>query len=142
MTFTEIFEAYYNLYRLEAETPTTEDDEYPVALRLANEAVNRWANYDGTYWKELFTTNLASLDGEKIVTLSSTYLAPTDMQEAGGFVRILNSDGVTVRRYNIVDPQEVQFRNDLSTYCYFTGNRTCRHYDHKLGGCLANKRGN
>ncbi len=32
------------------------DDEYTIAKRLANEAINHWKTYDNTYWKELFTT--------------------------------------------------------------------------------------
>lgn len=121
MDFDDIFEAYYNLYRLEAETPATTDDEYPVAMRLANEAVNRWAAYDGTYWRQLFTT--LNLAGETTTVATGTveYDAPDDFKEAGGFIRIRDASNNTVRTYPILEPQDVQFKGDNSTYCYFTG---------------------
>ena len=55
-TYSDIFTAYYTLYRSEATVPASTDDEYTIGLRFANEAISRWANYDSTYWKELFTT--------------------------------------------------------------------------------------
>lgn len=122
MTFDQIFAAYYNLYRAEATTPATTDDEYTIALRLANEAVSRWANYDGTYWKELFTTAQTNSTGGvvTITTNTTTYAAPTAFREAGGFIKILDASGNTIRSYPILEPQEAQFKNDDSDYAYFT----------------------
>lgn len=122
MNFDSIFEAYYNLYRLEAETPSSEDDEYPVAMRLANEAINRWAAYDGTYWKELFTTlNLAG-ESQTVESATVEYDAPDDLKEAGGFISLRNpATGSIVQRIPIIEPQDAQFRNDESSYCFFTG---------------------
>lgn len=121
MTYDEIFAAYYNLYRAEATTPTSSDDEYTIGMRLANEAVRRWANYDGMYWKELFDTNQNNGTGDQTITTSDTsYYAPVNFREAGGFVKIKNSTGDTVRSYQIIEPQEAQFRNDSSQYAYFT----------------------
>lgn len=122
MQFDELFEAYYTLYRTEAEIPNSEDDEYTIAMRLFNEAVRRWSRYDGTYWKELFTTLQLSGDGDSVVTSSTDYDAPEDFKEGGGYVRIKNSDGRTIRRYPVIEPQDVQFKSDLATYCYFSGN--------------------
>ncbi len=122
MTFTQIFAAYYALFRADSDVPTSTDDEYTVGMNLANEAINYWAAYDSTKWKELYDTN--QLDGtgaQTIVTGQKTYTAPTNFSEAGGFVKIVNSDGNTVQRYPIVEPNEVQFRGDDSDYCYFTG---------------------
>lgn len=126
MNFDSIFEAYYNLYRSEADTPASTDDEYTVAKRLANEAINRWAAYDGTYWKELFTTNQLdnSTGTQTITTGTSVYVAPKNFREAGGYVRIKDSTGSTVRTYPIVDTNEVQFKNDQSTFAYFRPNMT------------------
>lgn len=121
MTFDEIFEAYYNLYRAQTTTPSSTDSEYTIGMRLANEAISRWANFDGTYWKELFTTYQES-GGGTVTAGTVDYAAPDDMREAGGFVRLLDSDGRTVSRYPIVDPQQAQFLGDESKYCYFTGN--------------------
>lgn len=123
MDFDQIFTAYYSLYRAEAVVPESTDDEYIVGLRLANEAVKRWANYDNTYWKELFNTLQNADDGTKTIAASTTaYDAPSDMKEAGGSVKIQDSDGNTLRHYPIIEPQEAQFRTDEGTYAYFTGN--------------------
>lgn len=122
MTYDDIFAAYYNLYRTEAVTPTSDDDEYTIGMRLANEAINRWANYDGTYWKVLFTTLRSQDDGDQTIVLNQTeYAAPDDMREAGGYVKVLDATGNAVRHIAIIEPNEAQFRNDASTYCYFTG---------------------
>lgn len=121
MSFDEIFTAYYNGYRAEATVPANTDDEYTIAMRFANEALNRWANYDATYWRELFDTNQNDGSGSQTITTGdTTYAAPTNMREAGGFVRVKNSSGQTVQTYPIIEPHEAQFRDDNATYCYFT----------------------
>lgn len=123
MPFDDIFQAYYTLYRLEAETPASTDDEYTIALELSKEAINRWENYENTYWKELFGTLQTATDGTNTITSGTTdYSAPTDMKEAGGFVKIKNSDGNTITTYPIIEPQEAQFKGDSTVYSYFTGN--------------------
>lgn len=118
-----LFQQYYFLYRTEALTPPNTDDEYTIFVGLANEAINRWSNYDGTYWKELFDT--AQTDGTATLTIAAntlTYAAPTNMKEAGGFVRVYDATtNTTLQRIPIIEPQEAQFRADLSLYCYFTG---------------------
>ena len=129
MTYDQIFAAYYALYRAEAQTPSSTDDEYIIGLQYANNAINRWANYDATYWKELFTTLQLStqVSPALVKTLStgiSTYTAPTDMREAGGFVKVLSSTGTVIQTYPIIEAQEAQFRDSQDTYCYFTGNPT------------------
>lgn len=126
MDFNTIFETYYGLYRAEADTPASTDDEYTVALMLSREAITRWSNYDGTYWKELFTTLQSSTQvlPALVTTVStgvSTYTAPTDMREAGGFVKLLDANGNTVQSYPIIEVEQAQFKGDSSTYCYFTG---------------------
>lgn len=128
MDYNAIFTAYYNLYRSEATVPAGEgvaeaswDDEYIIAMRLANEALNRWANYDGTYWNVLFDTAQRNGGGTQTITTSQTaYLAPANFQEAGGYVKIKDSNGNSVQSYGILEPQEAQFRDDNSNYCYFT----------------------
>lgn len=123
MNFKQLFAAYYALYRNEAETPNSADDEYIIALALANEAIDRWSTYDNTYWKELFDNNLTADNASEttIAVGQAEYEAPTDMFMSGGFVRIKDDAGNTVRKYKIIEPQEAQFEGDKSTYCYFTG---------------------
>lgn len=122
MTFDQIFTAYYSLFRADSDVPTSTDDEYTVGLRLANEAINRWQNYDGTYWKELFTTAQTNSTGG-VVTVSTgvtSYACPTAFREAGGFVKIINSSGNEQTRYPIIEPQEAQFMGEDTQYAYFT----------------------
>lgn len=121
-TFDNIFTAFYTLYRAEATVPSSSDDEYTIAMRFANEAVARWATYDNTYWRNLFTTAQTNSTGG-VVTITdgtATYAAPTAFKEAGGFIKIKNSAGTTVLTYPIIEPQDAQFRNDNSKYAYFT----------------------
>ena len=122
MTFDEIFTAYYTQYRGESQIPASTDDEYTVALRLANEGINHWSSYDGTYWKELWTTHQTDGTGDQTITAGTKdYTCSTAMKEAGGYVSVLDADGAIKARYPIVEPQEVQFMNPEATYCYFTG---------------------
>lgn len=122
MTFDEIFTAYYTQFRADSDVPGSTEDEYTVGMRMANEAINRWENYDGMYWRELFSTNQTDGTGSLVISTGQTsYLAPTNFKEAGGFVRLLDANGVTQHRYQIVDPQEYQFKSDMSNYAYFLG---------------------
>lgn len=128
MQFSEIFEAYYTLYRMEAQIPATSDDEYTIALPLANEAIRRWSRYDGTYWKELFTTLQLSGDGDSILLTGETqYDTPDDFKEGGGLLRVLDSTGRIVRRYRVVNLEDVQFLNQNASFVYFSGNPTDRY---------------
>lgn len=121
MNYDDIFAAYYTLYRMEADTPANTDDEYTIGMRLANEAINRWANYDGTYWKNLYGTLVGAVSGTKTLATGVTaYSAPYDFREAGGYLKVLNSDGETIRSYPIIEPQDAQFKGDMNAYCYFT----------------------
>lgn len=127
MTFADIYQAFYSLYRGDSDVPASTDDEYIVGMRLANEAINYWSNFDDTYWNELFTTLQSSTQvSPALVTTitagTTTYTAPTDFREAGGFVQIKDADGNVIQKYPIIEVQEAQFKGDNSSYCYFTGN--------------------
>lgn len=120
-TFDDIFTQYYTQFRADADIPVAGDDEYTVGMRMANEAVNRWQNYDGTYWKELFST--LQLDGggvQAITTGVTTYRAPGNFREAGGFVRVKDTNGNDRQTYEIIDAHEAQFKGTYSEYAYFT----------------------
>ena len=122
MTYDEIFTAYYTLFRADSDVPTSTDDEYTVGLRLANEAVNYWANFDGTYWKELFTTNQINGTGTQTITTGTqAYTLPSNYREIGGFATVKDSNGKVVQKYPIIDAHEVQFKGDDAIYCYVTG---------------------
>lgn len=121
MDFSEIFEQYYNLYRLEAETPATSDDEWPIAVRLANEAINRWKGYDATYWQELFTTMRLSGESMTIDANTTEYDCPDDMKEVGGYAKVIDSNNVVQAKFAIISPQDAQFKGDSTPYVFFTG---------------------
>lgn len=117
-----LFKIYYGLYRTEADTPNSADDEYVIFNLLSAEAIQRWQNYDNTFWKELYQT--AQLDGSADLTIETNtteYQAPSNMQSAGGFLRLYDNNNVTQRRIPIVEPQDAQFQADTTAYCYFIG---------------------
>lgn len=121
MNFNEVFAAFYRQYRAEATVPISTDDEYTIGMSLANEAISRWENYDSTYWRELFTTNqLDNGTGVQTITTGTTvYLAPSNFKDAGGFMRVKDSNGNVAQSYPIINPSEVQFKGDDDQYCYF-----------------------
>ncbi len=121
-SFDNIFMLYYTLYRMEATTPSSSDDEYTIGLTLANEAKSRWEDYDGVYWEQLFSTAQTFSTGGVVIITSGTssYLTPTAFKQAGGFVKIKNSNGNTVRFYPIIEAHEAQFKGDFGHYAYFT----------------------
>lgn len=121
MNYDEIFEAMYTQYRAEATIPSNTDDEYIIGMRMANEALNYWASYDGVYWRELYDTLQNNTGGTQTITTGTTrYLAPPNYKEAGGFAKVKNANGNVVQSYPIIESQEAQFRGDQDTYCYFT----------------------
>lgn len=122
MDFDTIFQQYYSLFRADSDIPTSSDDEYTVGMRLANEAVSYWSQYDNTYWKELYDTNQNNGTGTQTITTGlTTYNVPSNFKEAGGFVRVKDANGNDLQRYPIIEPQEVQFKDPGGTFCYFTG---------------------
>lgn len=121
MTYDDIFTAFYTQYRAEADIPASTDDEYTIGMRLANEAITRWANYDNTFWKELFTTTVSADEAATIVTGTTQYDAPDNFKAAGGSIRILDANNKVVQHYPLLNPEDVQFKGDNSTYAFFSG---------------------
>lgn len=122
MDFDTIFQAYYTQYRAVATIPTSTEAEYTIGMRLANEAIQRWATYDSTLWHELYTTLSLADEGITVATGTTQYDAPDNFQSAGGHIKLLNSDNTVFQTYPILEPQEVQFKSANGTYAYFTGN--------------------
>lgn len=118
-----LFNIYYTLYRTEADTPSSSDDEYVIFTALSTEAISRWANYENVFWKELYSTLQIAQDGDLTLAASTTeYATPADMRIAGGYVRIFDpATNQTKARIPIIEPQQAQFQTDLRSYCYFIG---------------------
>ena len=121
MNYDQIFEAYYSLYRAEAQIPNSSEDEYIIGIPLASEAISRWSNYDNTMWRELFTTLIDADDGDKTVSSAAVYACPEDMKIPGGAVVIRGDDGKKIKRFKVIQANEAQFKTDESSYAYFTG---------------------
>lgn len=119
-----LFQQYYFQYRTEAQIPNNQDGEFTIFVGLANEAINRWSNYDNTFWKELYQTNQIDASADLTIQTGKTaYATPNDMRIAGGYLRIYDqTTGQTKKRVKIVEPQDVQFQADTANYCYFIGN--------------------
>jgi hypothetical protein len=127
MTFSQLFGTYYTLYRGEATPPAVTDDEWPIAVRLYNNAVNRMVAFDDTKWNFLYSTLQTSTQVSPVLvrTLTAsttTYTAPTDMAEPGGILAYVDASGNRTT-YPIVQPYEVQNMPTLSHYGYFTGDQ-------------------
>lgn len=121
MQFDEIFTSYWTQFRGDSDIPANTDPEYTVALRLANEGLNHWETYDGTYWRELFAY-FKDEEGTTISTGVTQYDTADTFKEAGGKVRLLDSSNKTIQTYPIIDIHEAQFKSDNATYAYFSGN--------------------
>lgn len=104
-------------------TPAVGTDDWDARTAYINQAVHRWENVDGVWWRELWTTLADAASGDDAtVAAQTTYDTPTDFRFAGGFVRITGSNG-TVAYYPVLDATENQLRNTTTeTYAYFTGN--------------------
>lgn len=125
MNYDDIFKAYYTQYRAEADVPASDDDEYILAMPLANEAINRWANYDNTMWQELYTTVVGDGGGDTELIVNQTeYSAPSNMKIPGGGIRVTDLNGNFMRNIPVIPAEEVQFMGDMVSYAYFTGNQT------------------
>lgn len=123
MDFDSIFSAYHTLYRGDSDVPDSNDDEYTIGMRLANEAIHHWETYDNTSWKELYT-NLVAAGEDFNLTTATQYDTPENFERAGGHVKVLDSDGNLMQLYPIIEPNDVQFRGDMDTYAFFSGSPT------------------
>lgn len=121
MNFDQIWTAFYSQFRADADVPASTDDEYTVGVTLANEAINRWSRYDGTLWDDLYDTNQNDGSGSQTITTADTsYAAPTNFLNSGGFIKVLDSSGNIAQKYPIIKPNQVQFKGDTEAYAYFT----------------------
>lgn len=121
MDLNALFAAYYFQYRVQADTPASTDDEYKVFIALANEGINRWANYEDTFWHELYSTLKDSGEGDLTLSTDTEYQTPSDMRKVGGKIRVYNSNNQTLKRIPIIEPGNVQFMSDTASFAYFTG---------------------
>lgn len=77
-----------------ASAPATTDDDYLVRRTLANEAIARWSNAEGTLWNELWTPSAGASGAALTVTSNTTtYALPSNFVYLGGYVRLIDSNG-------------------------------------------------
>jgi hypothetical protein len=120
MDFSTLFGIYYGLYRGEATPPASTDDEWKIAVRNYNDALLRMHNMDDTKWNFNWST-LQNSSATKTLSATTTYTAPTDMQEPGGMMTFIDSNNNRTT-YPIVQPHEVQAIDKTTIFGYFTGN--------------------
>lgn len=127
MTFKNIFDIYYTLFRGEDSPPDTSDPEWVIAIRLYNNALIRMASMDDTKWNFMWTTLQSSSQVSPalvrtVATSDTTYTAPTNMAEPGGVLTLIDSNSNRLN-YSVVAPHEAQAMSATSTYGYFTGSQ-------------------
>jgi hypothetical protein len=128
MTFQDVYTGFYTRY-LGDQLVTFDiaDPEYAIAIQHYNTAVRRWENVDGVLWDELWTTLQASTQSSPVLVKTytsgtTTYAAPTDMSEPGGYITLGGPTSPTFR-IPIVDSQDIQALSNSAPYAYYTGDR-------------------
>ncbi len=123
MDFETLFGLFYTKYRGEETPPDTTDPEWQIAVRNYNDALQRMANFDDTKWTFLFGTLQNADDGASTLSESVIeYAAPSDMAEPGGMVTYIDDNG-TRRNIPVSQPQDIQIRNQNSSFAYFLGDQ-------------------
>lgn len=126
MTEQEIQEAIHALYEGDTSTPTESQEDYLVRRIAINTGINRWENYEGTFWKELFVSLDDAADGDK-TTISGTseYNCPSDYVSPVGYVRLADGDGGSTY-YTHKPTQDVQLYDNTTSgnFFYITGNKS------------------
>ncbi|HNQ31732.1 MAG TPA: hypothetical protein PKJ68_04585 [Candidatus Woesebacteria bacterium] len=121
LTESELIDIIYSKKEGDNTTWGSTDSEYLTARRLLNAGVYRWEFLEGTRWKELYKKLSSASDGTKTCTAGDYDVScPTDMRlapEKGTYVRV-GSEDVPVISVHEVE----QYRDEGSSYCYFTGN--------------------
>ena len=103
--------------------PSSSDDDYLVRRTLANEAIARWANAEGTLWNELWTPSAGATGAVTTIATNTTiYALPSNFLFLGGYVRLIDSNG-NPTYYKKVDTY-IQDLHDADTpgLVYVTGN--------------------
>jgi hypothetical protein len=122
MDFQTIFNEYYVQYRVDSDIPGTDDDEWAIAIQLANQAIRAWDRVDAVFWEELMAKASDSDADTTLVANQTAYGAPSDMRSPGGWVFFRDADGKLVDKLKVVKASEAQQFSDDSAYAYFTGN--------------------
>lgn len=105
-----------------ASAPAPTDDDYLVRRTLANEAIARWNNVEGTLWNELWTPSAAAPGAVLTVASNTTiYPLPSDFVYLGGYVRLIDSNGNPMYFKKV--KQYIQDLHDADTpgFVYVTG---------------------
>lgn len=123
MTLDQIIQAAFSIKEGDPDTPTSGDDDYTLATRYANAAINMWFREGGMLWNELWVKLTDAATGDKTTSDGDlSYDCPTDMHFPGGYVRLVDAAGIS-KYYSVITPQKSQLLDDTSdNVCWFTGN--------------------
>lgn len=121
ITFKELFEEYFTLYRGQAVSiPSFGDREFTTGVRLCNNAIRKWERVDGQLWNELITTLQTASDGDKqIIGGKTEYDCPADMRKPPGVVNVFTND--QYHKIDVVKPENLDYTNELTSMITFIG---------------------
>lgn len=123
-----IINRVFSLLEKDSDTWATTDSEYLTARSFLNMGVDRWAHFENTTWRELWTDLTTATTGEETVSASTwTYDTPTDFVRPGGYVTTTDSAG-GVTFYHVMPPEEVaKYADSTDNWAYFKGNNHTGH---------------
>lgn len=121
-TLTNLQEDIARIYEGKNAAPDTTSKKWGVRTGLVNLGLRRWERAEGWMWNELWSTLDDAADGDKtIATGTTTYDAPSDFWQAGGYVELW--DGTDkMEKIKVLQPNQIQNRPTSTQYAYFTGN--------------------
>lgn len=128
MTELETIQNVFSLLEKDSDTWETDSSEYLTARSFLNMGLSRWANFENTTWRELWTDLTSASTGDKTVSSSVwTYDTPTDFVRPGGYVTTTDSAG-GVTFYHVMPPEDVgKYTLSNSNWAYFLGNAKSGH---------------
>jgi hypothetical protein len=107
------------LAELDADPPTSSDDDYTIIKRLANHWIHQWEQEEGTLWNELWAQASFNNTGATSYSLTSSV---SNMMFPGGYVLFTSSTSSNTY-FNVVKPERVtDLKDNTQAFCYFTGN--------------------
>lgn len=125
MTFKDIFEQYWVIYRGQATSIPFQlnDREYSLGIRNCNAAIKAWERADGQLWRELRSTlqsQTGNDSGEKTITNGKIlYDAPGNMRKPPG--RVFAYGNNQYHELHVIDPKDLAKLNELSSAVCFIG---------------------
>lgn len=109
----------HRLAEVNADYPTSGDDEYDLRTGLINDKIDDWEKEEGTLWNELWAqASFASTSATSYSLVSSV----ADMKFPGGFIELAPTTGASIY-WDVIKPEDYQQHKDTQkAFAYFLGN--------------------